>query len=554
MPNLTPKALHNRESKWYTVPSAPQLTWPPKKPPTLQDMERDMKQWAANKDDHKKLLHEGRVEEAARATAVVAEVEFKLAEATHAKSHLKSENKRLEQRRTIDVHNLQRVAAELARTNIMLRTSEAEIKRLMAVVEKQGYEMAAMASRATLLEKELRAQHATSVQSAEHFAAEALKADSRLDEAKRQAINDVRDLQEHVEAEAARVREQVAAAAVAAHVKRVEELGARMLRRIRHRGVGLAFESWLGSVVAARTARQEETMRGTMTEVEELRREKEILETRLAASERAVEEWQAEAEEAADAAEAAQAALESSQEKADKVLVRVLTEHDVERNDWHASVGERERVANAACAEIAEKLAAERQARIEQVAGQIVRRILHRDLSVGFMSWAEAASARREALEKLREVANRLRAPDKSHAFDAWRNDLVATREAEAARVQAAAKAVREGNIAQLYTRLQESEAQLAKLRRRERDALAPTSKYSKDARMRRMQEEQNDKRRLAAWGKDAADPGAPPASEPPATPIRPSPGKYTKSTRLKRMQEEREEKRRRAEEGSQAS
>ena len=88
-------------------------------------MDRNMKVWAAAKDEHERMVHKGRVQEAALLQDKMAQLKYKAAEAGHAKKFLEGEVVRLEARREIDVENLHRVSAELARRNSALRTCAA---------------------------------------------------------------------------------------------------------------------------------------------------------------------------------------------------------------------------------------------------------------------------------------------------------------------------------------------------------------------------------------------------------------------------------------------
>jgi len=489
------------------------VTWPPDKPPTLDEMDRNMKVWAAAKDEHERMVHKGRVQEAALLQDKMAQLKYKAAEAGHAKKFLEGEVVRLEARREIDVENLHRVSAELARRNSALRTCEAENKRLAGLVQKQDQELAAMSSRTSALEKELRAQHVALAQAGQHFANEALQADARLAEAMRRAEGDKEKLRARVEEDALRSQGQTDAAAAAERARRVDLHGLRILRRILNRVVSLAFNAWCTALQDAKEARREAAAAAVLAErdktVDAIGRDVEGLKAKLAESEQSMAKWQADAEAAKEANAAMQAALDAAKEESARALDRLRIDHEAEARSWNAGAEERERATMEAVTAAEEKLAAERAARIQQVGGQLVRRIMNRDASLGFTAWLAYAVAHRDAKEKLREVANRFRAPDKSLAFGAWADDVRETKRAEQDRLGKAAKAARERNIAQLYLRLQESEAEVAKLRRRERETLAPTNRYSKAARIKRSQEVENDKRRRDAGAAEAADPDA---------------------------------------------
>ena len=50
---------------------------------------------------------------------------------------------------------------------------------------------------------------------------------------------------------------------------------------------------------------------------------------------------------------------------------------------------------------------------------------------MGWTAWTEQWNARRDAVEWMREVANRLRAPEMAHAFHAWSRLNTLTRRAD---------------------------------------------------------------------------------------------------------------------------
>ena len=58
--------------------------------------------------------------------------------------------------------------------------------------------------------------------------------------------------------------------------------------------------------------------------------------------------------------------------------------------------------------------------RIELLRRQMVRRIMNRDISMGFTAWVDMWEAKAYAMSRLREVGNKLRAPELSSAFDEW--------------------------------------------------------------------------------------------------------------------------------------
>ena len=109
---------------------------------------------------------------------------------------------------------------------------------------------------------------------------------------------------------------------------------------------------------------------------------------------------------------------------------------------------ERQRVklTGSADGRVAAQAAAEKEARVELFGRQILRRILHRDLSLGWQCWLELWQARSHAMSRLHEVCTRFRAPELSKAFVWWLSVVdeahvaaaIAERDAEGARLEAA--------------------------------------------------------------------------------------------------------------------
>ena len=62
----------------------------------------------------------------------------------------------------------------------------------------------------------------------------------------------------------------------------------------------------------------------------------------------------------------------------------------------------------------------EKEARIELLRRQSLRRVANRDLSSGWKAWIELVDAKAYSMERLRTVGNRLRAPEIAHAFSWW--------------------------------------------------------------------------------------------------------------------------------------
>ena len=95
---------------------------------------------------------------------------------------------------------------------------------------------------------------------------------------------------------------------------------------------------------------------------------------------------------------------------------------------------ERQRIELVGTSEEREKLlaGAEKEQRIEMMRRQALRRMANRDLNAGFAAWTEMWEARCYALGKLRQVANKLKAPEVTNAFNLWWEDLDMTKRSAA--------------------------------------------------------------------------------------------------------------------------
>lgn len=68
------------------------------------------------------------------------------------------------------------------------------------------------------------------------------------------------------------------------------------------------------------------------------------------------------------------------------------------------------------------RMAEEREARVELLYRQMTRRMMHRDLTLGWGAWLALWSAKTYAMTRLKEVGNRFRRPEVSRAFGLWRD------------------------------------------------------------------------------------------------------------------------------------
>ena len=130
-----------------------------------------------------------------------------------------------------------------------------------------------------------------------------------------------------------------------------------------------------------------------------------------------------------------------------------------------------------------QRLAKEKEERLELIRRQSVRRVLYRDLGLGWQAWLELYEARKHAMQCLRTAANRLRAPELADAFSGWedvwrrgKNEAILAAEKEKARrlrlgseeISAELEAVKadyEHKLATLAERFAHAEHQLSMLR-----------------------------------------------------------------------------------------
>ena len=67
-----------------------------------------------------------------------------------------------------------------------------------------------------------------------------------------------------------------------------------------------------------------------------------------------------------------------------------------------------------------EQLASQKEERIELLRRQVTRRIMNSGLSSAWQAWYEMWEAKTYAMSRLREVGNKLRAPEVSATFYSW--------------------------------------------------------------------------------------------------------------------------------------
>ena len=202
-----------------------------------------------------------------------------------------------------------------------------------------------------------------------------------------------------------------------AREERIELLRRQMVRRIMNRDISLGFTAWheLWSAKVLRDGRLRECA------------------NRLKAPALSVcfdfwqSDWRAEMQAKLLAEQSEQAGKLASKEERTKRLEKELEKAQAQLTEVEAEATQlREKLSaltqGSAEAERAkeEQLAQEKEARIELLRRQMLRRIMNRDLSMGWVAWHDRWAAKVYSLNKLREVANKLRSPQLAFAFERW--------------------------------------------------------------------------------------------------------------------------------------
>jgi hypothetical protein len=253
--------------------------------------------------------------------------------------------------------------------------------------------------------------------------------------------------------------------------ERVEMLYRRAMRRAMHAGLAGAWETWCEMWEARRYSLQR------------LRHVANRLQKPVLAA--AYYEWLDTWEEERRAREAArkslhEAGLLGARTALEAEVQRLHTEYEAKLAVAEAAKSaalDRQRIELVGSAEEVAALRAqqEKEARVELLRRQCVRRALYRELSRGWESWQEQWEARTFALQQLRRVSSRLRTPQVSMAFACWADQWHCWRESrlEAMATEATLerKSVRQQAI-ELSEALSSARAELTAMTR-ERDELA---------------------------------------------------------------------------------
>ena len=507
----------------YMQPKKPALlpSWPPDNPPTLKQMERDMMAWSAMRHQVEAIQYEGRMIEFRRASDAFEAV---LARVAALEEGLKSECTRAEKAShlldTAEQRFAQALKAERANAREALAAAEA---RVASQASSFAQEKAALTGQVDGGAQEVEALRAALFA---HEQAAAARGDELSQiHAERCALAAQVDAITH---EAAALRESLAANEQAAATREGElsqargdaEAALRAELAAQLHAVHASDAQWrsklddqagrsrteLEEVKAAHAAALADASGAAGMELQQLR-EASSAAAAAAAAEKAAYTAAAEAEKAAYMA-TADAAAAASLAELTSAREALEAANAASKARERALSGENEAVAseaNARCeraeervAEVRDELMAQNasevaalteslaqleaaaaasqeaaqlehnESRLALVQKQMVRRMLYRDLADGFSAWSEHWHARVYAMDKLRQVANRMRTPELANTFYSWQDDLEEAR--HAARVA--------GVQAQKHRSLMILDAREKELRalRFELDRLSPTS------------------------------------------------------------------------------
>lgn len=174
---------------YYMPPVPPPPSWPVNKPPTLDQMERDMKAWAKIKDQIGALaVHEGRMQEAAVVQPILSEFERWDAERREVNDALRADLDRLALQYEDKCGDLDRATEEVARAERELLEQREHVSGLEAKVHAQTRELAALRAKAAALEEHVRAQSQELTGAEAELSAEHRRAEERLSAVRQHAV------------------------------------------------------------------------------------------------------------------------------------------------------------------------------------------------------------------------------------------------------------------------------------------------------------------------------------------------------------------------------
>ena len=401
--SMRPKSLQQS----YNLPMVPSPSLAsPSKAPTLQDMERDLKKWGRNKDELASAKHEGRLQEHARAAAMIEELAEKEAEHRERAKVAYAEVKSARAMQQETALQLEKAHAELREKRRRIREAEAardvlevgaagiaEASRASAVAQER--ELVELRDRVVALEKELRSK-STALAGFEKRSSDG----SRKAELKRLR----EDHKSELEAMADNHRKEIVEMDLA-HASEVE---------------GLRLE--LDEQKERINARAEQ-------QVEVHKRER----AKQATKEEAERKRNAELKAELASTEDSKAELATMAENHKAELAAVQIQHALEMAELQGELDAQKESANAKIEEqiiarekeLADLAIKEDEARKENFMRQAIRRLNNRDLAFGFSAWVEHVEARTYALNRMREIANRLNPETRAlaEAFYFWVED-----------------------------------------------------------------------------------------------------------------------------------
>ena len=390
----------------YNLPMVPSPSLTSLKTPTLQDMERDLKKWGRKKDELASAKHEGRLQEHARAAAMIEELAKKEAEHRERAKAAYAEVKSARAMQQETALQLERAHAELREKRKRLRESEAardvlevgaagiaEASRASAVAQERN--LVELRDKVGTLEKELRSKSA------------ALAGfEKRSSDPQRKA--ELRKLREDHKSELDAVAEYHRKEIVEMDLAHASELESLRLELDEHKGR-----------INARAEQQ----------IEAHKREK----ANQAAKEEAERKRSAELKAELARSEDSKLELATMAENHKAELAAMHIQHALEVAELQAELQAQKEAANAKIEdqivarekELAELAIKEDEARKDNFMRQAIRRLHNRDIALGFGAWVEHVEARTYALNRMREIANRLNPETRqlAEAFYFWVED-----------------------------------------------------------------------------------------------------------------------------------
>ena len=350
----------------YGPPPPPKPSWPPEHPPTLEQMERDMAAWASMRNDVVLAQYEGRVIEHERAKSAFVELVARHDAVEREVEALRARNAELEK---VEAEAKQVKVAELARQAFRrMRRSDLD-DGWQAWMSFWQAKVQAMRKLRKVASKLLSAEKVDAFKAIKAVAQAAARAKAKLELQKKVAAL----TREVVELKAAYARLEEESKG---REERAAGEAGKMVQELRHAMMAMEKAHEAAIVSRAQAARAE--------------------------------------------AAATREALATQEERATRAEAELATER--------ATVAELRAELDAAGPKMKEReeaiLEEEKKKKLELAHQAAARRLLYRDVRLGWESWFEYWDSRVYAKGRLREVANRLRSPAISHAFYFWQNEM----------------------------------------------------------------------------------------------------------------------------------